>query len=190
MTIASKSLFFISLLAWMLISCSETESRMDSPINTDKSNVVDSTSMELPYESVALQMVDTSTNSNTSERIEIVQQKLRDQFGEGNNGQNQSDSNYRLDVKPYNYFADSEGYVRFRGRTLAEIQKTLGDAPIVVKQSIKDAPIRKEVRVYMPYAEDTTGLYLFIQNEIVLDFKLDEFNGIQYSSVMEFFESR
>lgn len=75
----------------MLISCSETESRMDSPINTDKSNVVDSTSMELPYESVALQMVDTSTNSNTSERIEIVQQKLRDQFGEGNNGQNQSD---------------------------------------------------------------------------------------------------
>lgn len=66
----------------------------------------------------------------------------------------------------------------------------MGDAPIVVKQSIKDAPIRKEVRVYMPYAEDTTGLYLFIQNEIVLDFKLDEFNGIQYSSVMGFFESR
>jgi hypothetical protein len=190
MTLGSKSILFIGLIAWMSISCTESEPGQDSSISGTEFSVADSTSMELPYESVASQMIDTSNESNTNDRIENAQQKLRDQLDEGNTGQNQTAPKYRLDVEPYNYFADSEGYVRFRGRTLAEIQKKLGDAPIVVKQSIKDAPIRKEVRVYMPYAEDTTGLYLFIQNEIVLDFKLDEFNGIQNSSILEFFESR
>ena len=190
MGFSSKSILLLGLIGWMFTACTANRSDSDSEVVTTESAVADSITILVPSESEPTRLNDTSTQSNTSNRIEDAQQKLRDQLGEGNDGQNQTAPKYRLDVEPYNYFADSEGYVTFKGRTLAEIQQILGDAPIVVKQSIKGAPIRKEVRVYMPYSEDATGLYLFIQNEIVQDFRLDEFNGIQNSSILEFFESR
>ncbi|HAC15995.1 MAG TPA: hypothetical protein DCE78_08640 [Bacteroidetes bacterium] len=181
-------------MAWMSISCTENGPEQDSTTAMMDTEMVDSVTTNTMHESTETsaesENIESSAQSNPSDRIEDAQQKLRDQLAAGNNDQSQSEPKYRLNVEPYNYFADKEGYVSFKGRELSEIQQILGDAPIIVKQSIAGAPIRKEVRVYMPYKEDATGLYLFIQNEIVQDFRLDEFNGIQNSSILEFFESR
>lgn len=184
----SKSILFIGLFAWITISCNDNRPDSDSDQSTSGTEYADTASQNEQTE-VASDPDDIHSIQNTDERISSAQQKLRDQL-EQSNGGDQSPPQYRLDVAPYNYFADQEGFISFQGRTLEEIQRILGDAPIIVKQSVPGAPIRKEVRVYLPYNEDPTGLYLFIQNEIVQDFKLDEFNGIQNSSIMEFFESR
>ena len=173
----------------MFISCTENKPIPESSMVPMESEIINSDSTEMHTDSSESDTMNSSTQSNTNDRIKNAQQKLRDEMGTGIGGQ-QSTPKYRLNVEPFNYFADAEGYVSFKGRSLSEIQHILGDAPIIVKQSIKGAPIRREVRVYMPYSEDATGLYLFIQNEIVQDFKLDEFNGIQNSSILEFFESR
>lgn len=186
----SKYILLIGLLAWVTISCNDTNSNADSDQLTSETELLDSVSQDAPAEMIS-ELDDTVSNPQTDDRISSAQQKLRDQLEQSSDDdQPQSPSTYRLDVAPYNYFADRDGFVSFQGRTLEEIQHILGEAPIVVKQSVPGAPIRKEVRVYLPYKEDPTGLYLFIQNEVVLDFKLDEFNGIQNSSVLEFFESR
>lgn len=94
---------------------------------------------------------------------------------------------YKLEMLPYSHFADDEGYLDMAGVSLDEVQKVFGDPPIQVRQSVDGAPVRKEVRVYMPYKEDATGLYIFFLNEKVESFKMDEFNGIQNSTVMDYF---
>lgn len=132
-------------------------------------------------------------NSDTQNRVATRQQQLRDAQTLDPQHTDQEFTpigRYRLDVAPFNRFADNNGYVNFIGVSLDRIQQVLGDAPIVVRQSIPGAPVRKEVRVYMPYQEDLTGLYLFIENEVVQDFRMDEFNGIQNSSIMDYFSRR
>jgi hypothetical protein len=69
---------------------------------------------------------------------------------------------------------------------MVEIDQVLGSSPILVRQSIQGAPIRKEIRVYLPYEEDSTGLYLYFENERVVAFKLDEFNGIIHSGLLDY----
>jgi hypothetical protein len=90
---------------------------------------------------------------------------------------------------PYSHFNDQDGYTNFVGVDLSEIQRVLGDPPVLVRQSVAGAPIRKEVRVYFPYEEDSTGLYLYIKNEKVEAFRLDTFLGLQNSGVLEYFSS-
>lgn len=134
-------------------------------------------------------------SSDTQSRVAARQQQLRDaQNPDQDSAPDETEfspvGRYRLDVAPYNQFADKDGYVNFIGVELERIQQVLGDAPIVVRQSVPGAPVRKEVRVYMPYQEDATGLYLFIQNEVVQDFRMDEFNGIRNSSILDYFSTR
>lgn len=134
-------------------------------------------------------------SSDTQSRVAARQQQLRDaqnpdQGSEPDDAEFSPVGRYRLDVAPYNQFADKDGYVNFIGVGLDRIQQVLGEAPIIVRQSVAGAPVRKEVRVYLPYQEDATGLYLFIQNEVVQDFRMDEFNGIQNSSILDYFSTR
>lgn len=141
----------------------------------------DSISVDITSESKA----DTSaTRSGTSDRIASIQDRLVPI--ESPDSEQANTPKYRLEVPPYNTFLNDEGYLDLLGKSMSDIDEVFGEAPIVAKQSIKGAPIRKEIRVYMPYQEDSTGLYIFFENEIVIEFKMDEFNGIIQSGLLDY----
>jgi hypothetical protein len=123
------------------------------------------------------------TNSQT-DRIARTQQELLDRQT------SQSISKpvgYKLDFEPYKYFTDANGYLNLLNVDINEVDRILGAAPVVMKQSREGAPVRREVRVYMPYDEDPTGLYIYFLNDKVESFRMDEFNGITNSSILEYF---
>jgi hypothetical protein len=125
------------------------------------------------------------TADGTSDRISTIQERLLpDQTTDPD--VTAANLSYRLQVPPYDQFLNEEGYLDLLGRTLDEIDQVLGSSPILVRQSIQGAPIRKEIRVYLPYEEDSTGLYLYFENERVVAFKLDEFNGIIHSGLLDY----
>jgi hypothetical protein len=119
-----------------------------------------------------------------SDRVAQIQERLRN-VGLPSDTTNDTPG-YRLDIAPYNHFLNPEGYLDLLGTTLDEIQEVLGDSPILVRQSVKGAPLRREIRVYFPYQEDATGLYLFFENEKVIEFRMDEFNGIIQSGILDY----
>src|SRR5690606_31961497 len=105
---------------------------------------------------------------------------------ESSNNETSETPKYKLEVAPYNQFLNNEGLLDLLASSMTEIDAVLGESPIVARKSIKGAPIRKEIRVYMPYHEDSTGLYIFFENEIVIEFKMDEFNGIIQSGLLDY----
>lgn len=120
----------------------------------------------------------------TTDRVAAIQERLRESQESVDLESNVQ--RYRLDVAPYNRLLNSEGYLDLKGRSMKEIDEILGESPIIVRQSVKGAPLRREVRVYLPYQEDSTGLYLFFQNETIIEFKMDEFNGILQSGILDY----
>jgi len=131
------------------------------------------------------------------DRIAALQQRLREQqsetaFSDSPNAELVSDpmntNRFRLTISPYNHFTDSAGFLNFTNVTLQNVQQQLGDAPVLVRMSRQGAPLRREVRVYFPYEEDSTGLYLFFRNEVVVAFQMDEFNGLSNPAIGAFFD--
>ena len=94
---------------------------------------------------------------------------------------------YRLDLPPYNTFVDQEGFLDFSNVSATKIQSVLGDAPVIIRIARPGATLRREIRVYFPYEEDPTGLFLFLRNETVVSFRLDEFNGLSSPQIQDFF---
>jgi hypothetical protein len=125
------------------------------------------------------------TSTNRTDRISSIQNRLQQDVDGGESGEQR----FRMTNAPFSNFNDQDGYTKFVGVDLSEIQRVLGDPPVLVRQSVAGAPIRKEVRVYFPYEEDSTGLYLYIKNEKVEAFRLDTFLGLQNSDVLEYFSS-
>jgi hypothetical protein len=123
-------------------------------------------------------------SQNTSNRISEIQDRLIPiQTPDSDSA---SEQRYQLDVVPFNRFLNEAGYLDLVGKKMSEIDEVLGEAPVVVRQSIKGAPMRKEIRVYFPYQEDSTGLYIFFENETIVEFKMDEFNGIIQSGILDY----
>lgn len=149
-------------------------------------NQTNTTSDEFVQIDTSSQAISDSTDITTitSDRIAAIQDRLNPIEQPG--AENSEEKLYRLDIAPFNRFLNSDGFLDLNGRTINEIDEVLGDAPIVVKQSIIGAPIRKEIRVYLPYREDSTGLYIFFENEMVIEFKMDEFNGIIQSGILDY----
>jgi len=176
MYIASKVYLYWVGIVITLLGCSiENNGTKSSDSHEDSTKVEVYTHSE----------TDTIVNSNsTTDRIDAIQDRLgaTDSLG----FYSSETPKYKLDVSPYNQFLNTEGYLDLLGRSMTEIDAVLGESPIVVRQSIKGAPIRKEIRVYMPYQEDSTGLYIFFENERIIEFKMDEFNGIIQSGILDF----
>ncbi|MCC5925138.1 MAG: hypothetical protein JJU41_01140 [Bacteroidetes bacterium] len=119
----------------------------------------------------------------SGDRVSDAQQRLRNQ--------QQTDSNdgvstrYALNVEPYNYFLNDDGFLELSGVSDAKLDQVLGTSPVLVRQSVEGAPIRREVRVYFPYEKDSTGLIIYIKNNRVEEFRMDTFLGLANSTIIE-----
>ena len=190
-----RILSYLMIMCVMLLTgCAQNEessgavpptNTVETPqINTSEAissgvNQQNSTSNEITAE------LEPQTSINRADRISSIQNRLQKDADRGES----SEQRFRMTNTPYSHFNDQDGYTNFVGVDLSEIQRVLGDPPVLVRQSVAGAPIRKEVRVYYPYEEDSTGLYLYIKNEIVEAFRLDTFLGLQNSGVLEYFSS-
>lgn len=132
--------------------------------------------------------VQTQSDVRNANRVSDAQQRLQDRQRTADLGSAvDSDRRYRMQAEPYNAFNDQDGYLQLVGVTVDRLDEVLGEPPVLVRQSVEGAPVRREVRVYMPYEKDSTGLYIYIRNEEVVSFRLDTFMGLANSSVLEFF---
>lgn len=128
---------------------------------------------------------ESKTPANQTNRITRAQQELLAR--QGSESPATTDMRYKIDVEPYRHFTDADGYLDLINVDIREVDRVLGAAPVVMKQSREGAPIRREVRVYMPYDKDPTGLYIYFLNDRVESFRMDEFNGITNSSLLDYF---
>jgi len=126
----------------------------------------------------------TAQNQGTtvnSDRVQDLQSRLRNVPDSGDSSQPQR---FRLNTEPYVNFLDEDGYLSLEGVTSDELTRVLGEAPVLVRQAVPGAPVRREVRVYLPYEQDSTGLFVFIRNEKVEFFTMDTFLGLANSSII------
>lgn len=91
------------------------------------------------------------------------------------------DPDYRIDLPRFDAFRTEAGTVRFEGKTLVDITSALGE-PFTSRESGS-----KSVLLYRVYPDDSTALYLFMKDDVVEQFRLDEFNGWDGSSALNWF---
>lgn len=123
--------------------------------------------------------VDSTATSSTSDKIASIQERLQGQDAEMPAPE---EPVYRIDQERFTPFRLSDGRLEFRGRTLTEIKKALGE-PFDSKQSGDRAVV-----LYRVYPDDATALYLFASGGTVERFRLDEFNGWDGSSALTWFQ--
>jgi hypothetical protein len=74
------------------------------------------------------------------------------------------------------------------GKTTAEVDSLLGEPIALVRQTAANPEFSREVRIYSPYDEDPTGFYIYFRGGVVVEERLDEFNGLYGSAVLEWFK--
>lgn len=115
-------------------------------------------------------------NESAPDKISSIQDRLRQ-----NEDTLSADPGYRIDQPRFDSFRTETGTVRFEGKTLAEITSALGE-PFSSRESGN-----KSVLLYRVYPDDSTALYLFMKDDVVEQFRLDEFNGWDGSSALHWF---
>lgn len=74
------------------------------------------------------------------------------------------------------------------GRSVEELLEMIGEPMSMIRQGQRGSGWHKEVWILPIYREDSTGLYLYIQNGQVVDWRLDTFVGIgNHPNLLEWF---
>ncbi len=74
------------------------------------------------------------------------------------------------------------------GRSVDELLELIGEPMSLLRQGQRGSGWHKEVWILPIYQEDSTGLYLYIQNGEVVDWRLDTFVGLQsHPQLLEWF---
>jgi hypothetical protein len=187
MNLSKSNLILLLISVSVFIGCNSNETSSDYQQTSTDGAAESALNNDVTGQEIIPIPNTTNSTQHQPDRISRTQQEL---LSRNESPQVVSEAmRYKLDVAPYNRFADSEGYLNLIGVDITEIDNVLGSAPAVVKLSREGAPVRREVRVYMPYDKDPTGLYIYFLNEKVQHFRMDEFNGITNSSIMDFFNN-
>ncbi|TVQ74643.1 MAG: hypothetical protein EA363_01450 [Balneolaceae bacterium] len=74
------------------------------------------------------------------------------------------------------------------GRSVDELLELIGEPMSMIRQGQRGSGWHKEVWILPIYQEDSTGLYLYIENNQVADWRLDTFVGIgSHPQLLEWF---
>ena len=121
---------------------------------------------------------DTTAAPSTSDKIASIQERLQ---GADEASDALEEHVYRIDQERFAPFRLSDGRIEFRGTSLADVKKALGE-PFDSNQSGDRA-----VLLYRVNPDDASALYLFAEDGTVERFRLDEFNGWEGSSALSWF---
>ncbi len=74
------------------------------------------------------------------------------------------------------------------GRSVDELLGLIGEPPMMLRQGHRGSGWHKEIWVLPIYLKDSTGLYIYIKNGRVADWRLDTFVGIRsHPQLLEWF---
>lgn len=68
---------------------------------------------------------------------------------------------------------------------IGEVRRLLGEPPFKLRSIAAEPANNREIWIYIPYAEDLTGLYLYFKGNRVSGSRLDEFNGLYGSGLLD-----
>jgi hypothetical protein len=66
-----------------------------------------------------------------------------------------------------------------------DVRNALGEPPYLIRSIAVNPQYNREIWIYVPYDEDPTGLYLFFKGNRLTESRLDEFNGLHNSGLLD-----
>ncbi|MEW5922150.1 MAG: hypothetical protein AB1796_14635 [Bacillota bacterium] len=83
------------------------------------------------------------------------------------------------------YFPDAEN-TTLLNEPVDRVRKLLGEPPFLIRSIAANPEFNREIWIYMAGEEDPTGLYLFFKANRLVQSRLDEFNGLYNSGLLEY----
>lgn len=66
-----------------------------------------------------------------------------------------------------------------------QVHSLLGEPPVLLRSIAANPAANREIWIYLPEEEDPTGLYLFFKGNRLTASRLDEFNGLLNSGLLD-----
>lgn len=119
-----------------------------------------------------------STNASLQEQLENMQEALPPG--------NENDSVISREPNPgwQDYFPTHDS-TTLEGESVEQVRELLGEPPALLRSIAEDPAFNREIWIYMPFEEDSTGLYLFFKSNQLTGSRLDEFTGLPYSGLLD-----
>ena len=90
----------------------------------------------------------------------------------------------------YKPLLDVNNQLDITGRSVDELLELIGEPMSMIRQGQRGSEWHKEVWILPIYQKDSTGLYIYIENNRVTDWRLDTFVGIgSHPQLIEWFRS-
>ena len=90
----------------------------------------------------------------------------------------------------YKPLLDENNRLDLSGRSVDELLELIGEPMSMIRQGQRGSGWHKEVWILPIYQEDSTGLYIYIENGQVADWRLDTFVGIgSHPQLLEWFRA-
>jgi FtsZ-binding cell division protein ZapB len=71
------------------------------------------------------------------------------------------------------------------GEPVSRIQALFGEPPFLIRSIAANPAASREIRIYLPGGEDPTGVYLFFKGGRLHSSRIDEFNGLYGSGLLD-----
>ncbi len=168
------------------IDAEAIENDVDAP-EADDQEVIDQQREELPEEENALPE-ETNEPGPAGHEPQEDADDPRDQYAEAEDGTDES-SDEQADrdavtisrdvINPdYENLLNEDDELVVSGRTVEELLDLIGEPPHLLRQGHRGSGWHKEIWILPIYQEDSTGLYIYIEDGEVADWRLDTFMGI------------
>lgn len=125
-------------------------------------------------------------NEALREEVKALQQQLAN--GTGEDGQ---DGGTGIVISRFPrpgweaYFPDAET-TTLQGEPVDKVRNLLGEPPYLIRSIAASPDFNREIWIYQAGEEDPTGLYLFFKANRLVQSRLDEFNGLYGSGLLEY----
>lgn len=71
------------------------------------------------------------------------------------------------------------------GESVTRVRELLGEPPVLIRSIAVNPQFNREIWVFTPFDQDPTGLYLFFKGGQLVSSRLDEFNGLYGSGLLD-----
>ncbi len=138
--------------------------------------------------------VEENARPESFNRDQVSEPEAADRAAEPADSDRQPDSRPAVTIPPevinpdYKALLNDDNELIVSGRTVDELLELVGEPPHILRQGHRGSGWHKEVWVLPIYQEDSTGLYIYIQNGQVSDWRLDTFMGVgNHPQLLEWF---
>ncbi|MEW5921680.1 MAG: hypothetical protein AB1796_12190 [Bacillota bacterium] len=124
-----------------------------------------------------------SANAELEEQVATLQEQIANGPGEG---EEPGTTISRVPRPGWEaYFPDAET-TTLLDEPVDKVRSLLGEPPFLIRSIAANPVFNREIWIYMAGEEDPTGLYLFFKGNRLVSSRLDEFNGLYNSALLEY----